>query len=401
MPLPKREPPERLLPTRAGLAAFGLAFAAITIVALALVARFELDREATLHRDVIGGLALKDSLVLLRTQLSDLRHHARMAAVSASPEAVQQVERLAVEVDAELRYLAQQAAAAEAADRFSALDDAARLLVVNARSAAARQRLSQSPAWEELDRTANQALLAADRLLEAQTRRINERTLAQIRVGEALRSYVSWLLAGSIAVLLGLFGFYGWAKVREERAGRRIAYLAHHDAVTQLPNRALLNDRLSQALARGHRSGEPFALVLFDLDGFKALNDTRGHAAGDEALRQVAGRARGCMRDSDTLGRMGGDEFLAVLPGTTVEGASQVAEKLRAALALPYDLGGYAASMSSSLGVSAFPMHGEDVDALQSAADAALYQAKREGKNRVCVGSVLPREHLARAAVAP
>ena len=399
MPSPARDPAERLLPSRAGLAAFGLAFAAITIVALALVARFELDREATLHREVITALQVKDSLAGLRLQLNDLRHHARMAAMTAAPESLQQVERRAVEVDAELAYLAQHAEGVEATERFATLADAARLLVVSARTAAARQRLAQSAAWAELDRAAGDAAVALDRLIEWQSRRVNERTLAQIRVGEALRSYVSWLLAGSIGVLLGLFGFYGWAKVREERAGRRIAWLAHHDAVTGLPNRALLNDRLAQALGRGERSGEPFALVLFDLDGFKALNDTRGHAAGDTALRIVAQRARDCMRASDTLGRMGGDEFLAVLPATTVEGAAHVAEKLRAALALPYELGGYTAQMSSSIGVSAFPMHGADVDTLQSAADAALYEAKRAGKNRVCVGAA-PAGDAALAAAA-
>ena len=391
MPSPARTPAERLLPTRAGLAAFGLAFAAMTIVALALVARFELDREATLHREVITELQLKDSLASLRTQLNDLRHHARMAAATGAPEALQQVERRAVEVDAELSYLAQHAATGEPAQLFVALSDAARLLVVNARSAAARERLGSSLAWADLDRTAADAMQALERLLDWQSKRINERTLAQMRVGDALRSYISWLLAGSIAVLLGLFGFYGWAKVREERASRRIAYLAHHDAVTGLPNRALLNDRLAQALARAHRSGEPFALVLFDLDGFKALNDSRGHAAGDQALRIVAERARECMRASDTLGRIGGDEFLAVLPNTTVDGASNVAEKLRASLAAPYPLGGSSAQMSSSIGVSAFPLHGEDADTLQRAADAALYEAKRGGKNRVCVGTLEPR----------
>lgn len=290
MPSRERTRAEPRLPSRAGLAAFGLAFAAMTIVALALVARFELDREGTLHREVITGLQLKDSLAALRTQLTELRHHARMAAVAGTPEALQQIERRAVEVDAELAYLAQHAAGAEQGERFAALSDAARLLVVNARSAAARPTLSQQSAWIELDRTASNAMAALDRMLDWQSKRINERTLAQIRIGDALRAYVSWLLAGSIAVLLGLFGFYGWAKVREDRAGRRIEYLAHHDTVTGLPNRALLNDRLEQALARAHRSREPFALLLFDLDGFKALNDTRGHAAGDAALKVVADR---------------------------------------------------------------------------------------------------------------
>ena len=362
----------------------------MTIVALALVARFELDREATLHREVITALQFKESLEALRTQMNDLRHNARMASATGAPDALQQVERRAVEVDAELDYLAQHAAGGEPAERLAVLANAARVLVVNARSAAARQRISQQVAWFELDRTAADASLALERMLDWQSRRINERTLAQIRIGETLRAYVSWLLAGSIAVLLGLFGFYGWAKIREERASRRIEYLAHHDAVTGLPNRTLLNDRLEQALARAHRSGEPFALVLFDLDGFKALNDTRGHAAGDAALKVVAGRSRECVRASDTLARVGGDEFLVVLPNTTAEGAVSVAEKLRAALALPYDLGAFTASLSTSIGVSAFPAHGEDADALQSAADAALYEAKRSGRNRVCVAAAIP-----------
>jgi diguanylate cyclase (GGDEF)-like protein len=132
-------------------------------------------------------------------------------------------------------------------------------------------------------------------------------------------------------------------------------------------------------MGRAQRSGEPFSLVLFDLDGFKALNDSRGHAAGDAALRLVAERARACMRSSDTLGRMGGDEFLAVLPNTTAEGATQVAEKLRAALAQPYELPGAPAQMSTSIGVSAFPMHGLDVEALLRAGGQ---EPRARGKHR-------------------
>jgi diguanylate cyclase len=152
-----------------------------------------------------------------------------------------------------------------------------------------------------------------------------------------------------------------------------------------LERRALLGDRLVQEVARAHRSERPFALLSFDLDGFKAVNDTWGHAAGDAALALVAARARAAVRASDTVGRQGGDEFLALLPETALDGAQHVAEKLRASLAQPYPLEAGTAAMSASIGLALFPDHGSDADALQRAADAALYEAKREGKNRVKV----------------
>jgi diguanylate cyclase (GGDEF)-like protein len=128
-----------------------------------------------------------------------------------------------------------------------------------------------------------------------------------------------------------------------------------------------------------------FAVVLFDLDGFKEVNDTWGHPAGDRVLAMVAERARKCVRASDTLGRLGGDEFLAVLPETSEEGALAVAEKLRAALNEPYALDTGPARVGASFGVALFPAHAEESDTLLSAADRALYTAKREGKGRVCL----------------
>jgi diguanylate cyclase (GGDEF)-like protein len=163
--------------------------------------------------------------------------------------------------------------------------------------------------------------------------------------------------------------------------------MAHFDTVTALPNRALLADRLEQEVARAHRGERPFALLLFDLDGFKAVNDTWGHAAGDRALQIVAERCRALMRASDTVGRQGGDEFLALLPETTLEGALKVAEKLREALGEPYVIGSTLARMTASIGLATFPTHASDADALQRAADAALYEAKREGKDRVKVAT--------------
>lgn len=153
--------------------------------------------------------------------------------------------------------------------------------------------------------------------------------------------------------------------------------------MTGLPNRALLADRLELEIARARRSERGFALLMFDLDGFKQVNDTWGHAAGDAVLTMVARRSRQSVRASDTVGRMGGDEFLAILPEATREGALQVAEKLREALGQPYLLGGPVAHLGVSVGVSHFGPHGSDAEALQRAADAALYEAKRLGKNRI------------------
>lgn len=364
------------------LAGTGLAIAAMSIVAMALLARFELDREAELHRDVIASLQFKESLEDLRTQLHDLKSAARLAA--GSPEDAQQViERRAVEIDAELQYLAQHPLRADPRDGFAELAQASRLLVVNARSLAARMPAGGAEAAAEFERVAAEASQSLERTLAAHRQRVTESTLAQIRIGEALRGYVSWLLAGSVAVLLGLFGFYRWARLREARALRRIEHIAHHDAVTGLPNRALIADRVGQEIARSIRERAGFALMLFDLDGFKAVNDVWGHAAGDAVLAIVAERARGCIRASDTVGRLGGDEFLAILPGASHEGALAVAEKVRLALSKPYVLPECDALLSVTIGVSFFPQHGNDGDALQRVADAALYEAKRAGKNRI------------------
>ena len=191
-----------------------------------------------------------------------------------------------------------------------------------------------------------------------------------------------FLAAGYLFVLGGLFAVFQHTQARNRGAQKRIERLAHYDMVTSLPNRSLLSDRLGQEIARSARAREGFAVAMFDLDGFKGVNDTLGHAAGDRLLAVVAQRSRECVRASDTLGRLGGDEFLAVLSHTQRDGAMQVAEKIRSELAKPYDISGKTARISASVGVAMFPDHGRDADALLRAADAALYEAKRAGKNR-------------------
>lgn len=166
-----------------------------------------------------------------------------------------------------------------------------------------------------------------------------------------------------------------------------LKHLAQHDRLTGLPNRALFDDRLRQALALARRDQTHVALLFVDLDGFKLINDSHGHHAGDLLLVAVARRLEACVRGADTVGRHGGDEFVVLLPVVeTEQDALRVAEKICAALSQPFDLEGVSARLSASIGVALYPQHGGDALTLARSADAAMYQAKQGGGQRVRLG---------------
>ncbi|GIX35986.1 MAG: hypothetical protein KatS3mg126_1765 [Lysobacteraceae bacterium] len=178
--------------------------------------------------------------------------------------------------------------------------------------------------------------------------------------------------------------------VARQRAEATAAHLAHHDALTDLPNRRLLFDRLGHELAIAQRSGQHGALLFIDLDHFKNVNDTQGHLAGDELLVAVARRLQRCLRNTDLLARLGGDEFVAVLPalGDSQDLAGQralaVAEKLRGTLVgKPVRAGDRQHHLSASIGVVMFPTDGQDIESVLKHADIAMYAAKSEGRNRI------------------
>ena len=158
--------------------------------------------------------------------------------------------------------------------------------------------------------------------------------------------------------------------------------LALHDQLTGLANRRLLDDRMAMAVTHARRYKSTMALVYLDLDGFKEINDTLGHGAGDSLLKMVAKRLVRTVREEDTVGRTGGDEFILVLSHISGRGhADTVARKAIDALSQPFDIEGHAVSITTSAGVGIYPDHGEDVDTLTKSADLALYEAKRAGKN--------------------
>jgi diguanylate cyclase (GGDEF)-like protein/PAS domain S-box-containing protein len=171
--------------------------------------------------------------------------------------------------------------------------------------------------------------------------------------------------------------------ISERKAAEaRIEFLAHHDPLTDLPNRLLLKDRLERAIVHGERTGTKLALLFIDLDRFKTVNDSLGHPVGDRLLREAAQRLRACIRDMDTVSRQGGDEFLVVLPEVgDADAVTGVAENILAALAVPFSLDGHDVAISCSVGIAVCPEDGADFDGLLKKADIAMYHAKEAGRN--------------------
>lgn len=167
-----------------------------------------------------------------------------------------------------------------------------------------------------------------------------------------------------------------------KRLQAELGQMAHSDELTGLPNRALFMDRLERVMIRARRNRNKFALLFLDLDGFKAVNDRYGHQFGDELLKEVAKRLVASIRQSDTLARIGGDEFTIIIDDLKYwDEPGQVARKLLSAFATPFVIGGTKVSAGLSIGISVFPDDAEDARGLISTADKAMYQVKRGGKS--------------------
>ncbi len=213
-------------------------------------------------------------------------------------------------------------------------------------------------------------LVAGDELLGVVAANFDTRPGADLRRDHELHERLGSLADQAVTALQNM------------RLLEQVSHHAWHDSLTALPNRRLLEDRVNQELRRAERSGEGLGVLFIDLDQFKQVNDTLGHAAGDELLHQVARRLCDTVRQQDTVARLGGDEFAVLLPGLSdPDAAEQLARRALEVLDRPYPIGEHQVRVSASIGVALAPRHGTSYDELLSAADAAMYRSKALGRD--------------------
>lgn len=211
--------------------------------------------------------------------------------------------------------------------------------------------------------------------------------VARIILDAGIKHMVSGFIITSDTRYLGMGNGYDLINEIINYRQKHLFDLAHFDQLTDLPNRTLLLDRLTQAISISARHNQNISLLFIDLDGFKQVNDTFGHNIGDCLLKEVGKRLLGCIREEDTVARLGGDEFVVSLIESNLTRGIMVAERILEKLKQPYDLGlnEVITSISGSIGIAEYPGHAENRNDLLEAADKAMYAAKRRGKNQFAV----------------
>lgn len=372
-----------------------LVFAVVAIAAVSAVATISVENLITTNERALRMQRTLSSLEAIRFHSFAISSGEQSYVITGRESDLSGVRVGIGEIEAEVVFLASRRAEhPELERRFTDLQNYARAYVAEERTMVdTRQNNGQQAATNLLRKNVGNAnheklLKLTQALLNSARKQMNALEADQIVYGDKVRRLILALISSAAFVLIFLYGSLRNLSIAQREAQAKFAYQATHDSLTGLRNRQAVVDYLDKKLEDGEQevSLGGFALLLLDLDGFKAINDSLGHDAGDVLLKQVAARISGALRDSDYVARLGGDEFLVVVPQVCdEETAARVGGKLVSTLAANYSLGGGEPStITVSIGISMFPKDARERESLMKCADLALYEAKRAGRNQAC-----------------
>ena len=377
-----------------GVALAALVFAVVAISAVSAVAIVSAENLITTNNKALRMQRTVSSLEAIRFHSFAIDSSEQNYIITGKESELKPYQAGIAEIATEVAFLADRRAEHPDLDKkFADLQASAGSYVADQRKIVdARRSLGEAAAKEMVrkhfgDASHDQLLKITYQLLASARKQMEALEAAQISYGDHVRRLIVALISSAAFILIFLYGSLRRLSVEQRVAQARFAHQATHDSLTGLRNRHAVMEHLANRLADGEREASlgGFALLLLDLDGFKAINDDLGHDAGDALLKQVAVRLDATLRDSDYLARLGGDEFLIVVPQISDrQTAERVGKKLLASIGAPYLLAGKKSSVTMSIGICIFPTDARDREALMKCADLALYEAKRVGRDQLC-----------------
>lgn len=377
-----------------GVALAALIFAVVAIAAVSAVAVISAENLISTNEKALRMQRTVSSLEAIRFHSFAIGSSEQNYIITGKDSELTPYRTSAVKVEAEISYLAaRRLEHPDLNDRFDELQESARAFIVDARKIVDTHRLNGEQTATDMvkkhysDGSREKLLKITYELLAGARKQLDAQETEQMVYGDKVRRLIVALISTAAFILIFLYASVRRLSIAQRAAQARFAHQAMHDSLTGLRNRAAVMEHIDKKLADGEQEAAlgGFALLLLDLDGFKAINDNSGHDAGDALLRQVAARIEAALRDSDFVARLGGDEFLIVVPQVSdPETAARVGKKLVEVVGKPYALSGQQSRVTASIGISMFPADARDRETLMKCADLALYEAKRAGRDQLC-----------------
>ena len=377
-----------------GVALAALVFAVVAISAVSAVAIVSAEKLITTNEKALRMQRTVSSLEAIRFHSLAIDSSEQNYVITGKESDLTPYRAGNVEIEAHIVYLADRRSEHPELDRrFTELQELSRKYVADERGIVDARRAKGELAAREMvkknfgDASHDQLLRITYQLLVSARKQLDALEADQVAYGDKVRRLILALISSAAFILIFLYGSLRKLNVEQRLAQARFAHQATHDSLTGLRNRPAVMEHIAKKLANGEHEASlgGLALLLLDLDGFKAINDNLGHDVGDALLKQVATRIETALRDSDYVARLGGDEFLVVVPQVSdQETAERVGKKLVRAVGAPYLLAGRQSNVTVSIGISMFPQDARDRETLMKCADLALYEAKHAGRDRLC-----------------